>query len=70
MIISTPEQTLALKKKLGWVDHAGREMGWERYVKPAGFYKDDDEEKKPRKKNGKYEKKSGRTQSAPRNPRR
>lgn len=56
MTISTPEQTLVLKKKLGWVDHAGREMGWERYVKPAGFYKDDDEEK-PRKKNSKYIKK-------------
>ena len=69
MIVSTPEQTLALKKRLGWVDHAGREMGWERYVKPAGFYKDDDEEK-PRKKNSKYVKKSGRNSERPVNPRR
>ena len=68
MIVSTPEQTLALKKRLGWVDHAGREMGWERYVKPYGYYRDEDEEK-PRKKNKKFVR-SGHTQSGSKNPRR
>jgi hypothetical protein len=69
MKVSTPEQTLTLKKRLGWVDYQGREVGWERYVKPDGYYKDDDEEK-PRNKNKKFVKKSSRTQSDSKSPRR